>query len=134
MVMTDNIKYIRYVSNHIHTSIDEIFNGLETARATSTPFPFPLKFFLDVDFKNKIKDLVYHRDEILKPHLVLCKSLNIPKGELDHVCYLYESLVDIEYKSFIQVMRVNKPWYGYSKDHKKKLNDLAINLLNDIIN
>ena len=126
-----NLNYIRFVSNNIHSSIDEVFEALETARVTSSIFP--LKFFLDVDFRNKVQDLVYYRDYILKPHLQFCESTGVSKDDYGNSSWMYNKLAGIEYKSFIQVMRVHKPWYGYSEAHKKKLNELAINMLNDII-
>jgi len=97
---------------------------------------FGLLFFYDIIFKqNYIREMIYWRDEQFAGYLQLKRGVKIT----DHQGFdLYEKLVkkmtdNIESRSFIDVMRKQEPWWGYSEAYKKKLNESACKLVKELL-
>jgi hypothetical protein len=87
---------------------------------------FGKAFFLDVEYRNVLIDLIWYREDRLKTHIHLCRINKLPEDSfaIQHARYYLKRLKDIEFKSFIHVMRLNTnySWFGFSQKRKDEMN------------
>ncbi len=126
------LQYITAAIMNICNDIDERIRKFETEYKE---MKFGKQFFLDIEVRNVLMDLIYYRDEQLKAHLQLCRMLKIDKNQfaVEIAMYRLKWLKDIELKSFISILKIIHPMFGLSEVEQKRRNEELSRLVNEIL-
>jgi hypothetical protein len=125
------LQYITAAIMNICNDIDERIRKFETEYKE---MKFGKQFFLDIEVRNVLMDLIYYRDEQLKAHLQLCRMLKIDKNQfaVEIAMYRLKWLKDIELNrsSYIKIIH---PMFGLSEVEQKRRNEELSRLVNEIL-
>ena len=112
----------KYFSQMAILLVNNYKNRVEKFSKSYEEQRFGKTFFLNIEYRNVLEDLIYYRNQF-KQHMSICISNGISKNSFayQHCSGFYlKQLEDIELKSFISVLRIHNPNFGYSVEVQKK--------------
>lgn len=128
-------RYFDRISSSLVTQYKELVDKFVMAYESRL---FGNQFFLDIEYDNALRDLIYIRSEF-KVHLHLCVKNGISKDSFAYEqCggFYLRQLEDIELKSFISILKLSDPQYTYSKEEREKttilMNKMASGILDEL--